>query len=28
MPEPAALVFLITFTVMVIAGVWVNLTKD
>ena len=28
MPEPAALIFIITFAVMVIAGVWVNLTKD
>tara|TARA_B100000575_G_scaffold264728_1_gene240729 strand:+ start:93 stop:518 length:426 start_codon:yes stop_codon:yes gene_type:complete len=27
-PEPAALVFIITFAVMVVAGVWVNLSKD
>ena len=28
MPEPAALVFIITFAVMVVAGVWVNLSKN
>ena len=28
MPEPAALVFIITFAVMIVAGVWVNLSKD
>ena len=27
-PEPAAYVFLITLAVMVIAGVWVNLSKN
>ena len=27
-PEPAALVFIITFAVMVVAGVWVNLSND
>ena len=27
-PEPAALVFIITFAAMVIAGVWMNLSKD
>ena len=28
MPEPAGLVFIITFAIMVIAGVWVNLSKN
>ena len=27
-PEPAAYLFLGTFAIMVIAGVWVNLSKD
>jgi hypothetical protein len=26
-PEPAAIVFIITFATMVIAGVWLKLTK-
>lgn len=28
MPEPAAIVFLVTFAIMVIAGTWTNLSKD
>jgi len=28
MPEPAAIVFLVTFAIMVIAGTWINLSKD
>ena len=27
-PEPAAIVFIITFAAMIIAGVWMNLSKD
>ena len=27
-PEPAAIVFVITFAAMIIAGVWMNLSKD
>ena len=27
-PEPAAAVFLLTFAVMIIGGIWVKLTKD
>jgi hypothetical protein len=28
MPEPAANIFLITFALMIVAGTWVNLSKD
>ena len=27
-PEPAALIFVVTFAIMIIAGTWVNLSKD
>ena len=27
-PEPAALVFVVTFAIMIIAGTWINLSKD
>ena len=27
-PEPAAIIFLATFAIMIIAGTWVNLSKD
>ena len=27
-PEPAALIFVVTFAIMIIAGTWINLSKD
>ena len=27
-PEPAALVFVVTFALMIIAGTWINLSKE
>ena len=27
-PEPAALIFVVTFAIIIIAGTWVNLSKD